>query len=113
MTSREYHNQLMAAYHTQFSIPDYLTEGLEIYKRLNWSASYFIAQWESSRGTYAAGTIRRYNHIFHVNFSQECNIGKIKSQLEADPNTQLILSFRKLPKQPAYVIVDFLRGEAK
>ena len=61
MSSREYHNQLIAAYHTQFAIPEYLTENLELYKRLNWSASYFMQQWESNIATYAAGTIRRYN----------------------------------------------------
>ena len=108
-----YYNQLKAAYHTQFSIPAYLTENLEIYKRLNWSAEYFLSQWESNVGTYAAGTIRRYNHIFHVNFCSECNIGRIKSATQNDPGVQLILSFRKMDKNPAIVLVDFLRSESK
>lgn len=106
-----YSLQFREAYHTQFSIPAYLQNKLSIYKRLNWSAAYFMQQWESNIGTYAAGTIRRYNHIFHVSFCSECNIGRIKQKLSENPNLQLALSFRKSHNMPAYVIVDFQKGE--
>lgn len=108
-----YSLQFRDAYHTQFTIPAYLLEKfeLDVYKRLDWSAAYFLKQWESNIGTYAAGTIRRYNHIFHVSFCTDCNIGRIKQKLQDNPNLQLILSFRKSPKMPAYVIVDFKKED--
>lgn len=104
-----YREQFNAAYNTQFNIPEYLQADLDIYKRLNWQASYFLAQWESNIDTYAAGTIRKYNHIFHVNFCSGCSLGKIKNLIANGHNPQLILSFRKYGKYPAIVLVDFLR----
>lgn len=109
--SPKYSLQFREAYHTSFAMPEYLIDNLEIYKRLNWSAAYFLNQWESNIGTYAAGTIRRYNHIFHVNFCTGCSIGKIKEKLATNPNLQLDLSFRKSAGIPAIVIVDFRKGE--
>lgn len=104
--------QFREAYMHQFAMPEYLTTDLSIYKRLNWSAQYFLDQWQSNIGTYAAGTIRRYNHIFHVQFCKGCSLGQIISKLESNPNLQLALSFRKTANLPAYVIVDFIKGEA-
>lgn len=104
--------QFREAYIHNFTIPEHLQQGLEIYKRLNWSAQYFLDQWQSNIGTYAAGTIRRYNHIFHVQFCSGCSLGQIISKLESNPNLQLALSFRKSATLPAYVIIDFIKGEA-
>lgn len=104
--------QFREAYMTRFSMPEYLTTDLQIYKRLNWSAKYFMDQWSSNIGTYAAGTIRRYNHIFHVQFCSGCSIGQILDKLESNPNLQLALSFRKADNLSAFVIVDFIKGEA-
>jgi hypothetical protein len=100
--------QFREAYHTQFTIPDYLTESLTIYKYLKWDAAFFLAQWESNIGTYAAGTIRRYNQIFHVQFAKDISLGKIKSLLDNGNSFQVALSFRKTNKLPAMVIVDFV-----
>lgn len=113
MTSNQIRHSLQfrESYTHSFAIPDYLTTDLSIYKRLNWSAAYFMDQWSSNIGTYAAGTIRRYNHIFHVQFCSGCSIGAIIQKLESNPNLQLALSFRKADNLPAYVIVDFIKGE--
>lgn len=106
-----YANQFREAYHSQFYIPAYLSGNLEIYKRLNWSAEYFIENWNKGIGTSHAACILRYGHMFHINFCKDCSLSRIKLALETNPNTQLILSFRKTPKLPALVLVDFLRGE--
>ena len=107
--SHIYKNQFNAAYFTQFNIPDYLISDLDIYKRLNWESKHFLAQWESNIGTYAAGTIRKYNHIFHVTFCSNCSLGRIKDLIAKGHNPQLVLSFRKYHKHAAIVMVDFLR----
>jgi hypothetical protein len=107
MPSPIYAMQFRDAYHTQFSIPEYLQSSLSLYKRLNWSAQYFLNQWYGNAGTYAAGTIRRYNHIYHVQFCTGCSIGQIREKLESNPELQLALSFRTAPGMPSYVIVDF------
>lgn len=101
-------SQFLAAYYTQFNIPEYLQSELSLYKRLNWSAEFFLNQWKSNIGTYAAGTIRRYNHIYHVNFCAGCSLGRIKSLLASQGDFQLILSFRKTDGFAGIVLVDFL-----
>ena len=106
-----YQNQFREAYITRFAIPEYLLGNLTYYKRLNWSAAYFLAQWEKNVGTYAAGTIHRFNEINHVQFCPSCNIGRIKQLVEIHPDMQLTLSFRKAKGLPAYVIVDFLTAD--
>lgn len=103
-------SNFLAAYHTQFNIPEYLQSELTLYKRLNWSAEFFLNQWKSNIGTYAAGTIRRYNHIYHVNFCSGCSLGRIKSLLASQGDFQLILSFRKTDGFAGIVLVDFLRA---
>lgn len=110
--SNPYPEQFRAAYYTQFAIPEYLLAVLTNYKRLNWSANYFLAQWNSNVNTYAAGTLRKYNDMYHVNFCKGCSLGKIKSLLDAGHKFQLTLSFRKANKMPAIVMVDFLRADA-
>lgn len=105
--SPRYPLQFRESYFTSFCIPAQFTSSLSYYKRLNWSASYFLQEWESNIATYAAGTIRRYNRINHVQFCSGCSIGKIKSMLETYPNLQLDLSFRKAEGMPAFVLVDF------
>lgn len=105
--SPRYPLQFRESYFTSFSIPSQFIDSLTYYKRLNWSASYFIAQWESNIGTYAAGTIRRYNQINHVQFCKGCSLGLIKHYLEINPHLQLDLSFRKAEGLPAFVLVDF------
>jgi len=107
-----YQEQLKAAYHTQFSIPEYLQSSLSLYKRLNWSASYFLHLFYDNAGTYAAGTIRKYNNIHHITFCTGCSIGQIRTRLVANPDLQLVLSFRKHNKMPAVVLVDFLKAES-
>ncbi len=106
-----YSLQFREAYYTQFSIPAYLADKLTYYKRLNWSAKYFLEQWNSNISTYAAGTIRRYNNINHVAFSSGCSLGLIKHWLAKNPDLQLDLSFRKSPNMPAFVIVDFRNAD--
>ena len=99
--------QFRESYFHHFAIPfDYMPV-LDYYKRLNWSASYFLQQWESNIATYAAGTIRRYNQINHVQFCKGCSIGRIKELLAVNPELQLDLSFRKAEGMPAFVLVDF------
>jgi len=102
-----YSLQFREAYYTQFSIPAYLQSHLSSYKYLKWSAAYFLNQWNRNIDTYAAGTIRRYNEIFHVQFSANCSLGRIKQMLAEGKSFQLALSFRKSPSLPAYVIIDF------
>lgn len=104
-----YFLQFKEAYNSQFEIPPFLipSNKLSIYKRFVWSASFFLSQWEKNAGTYAAGTIHRYNHIFHCNFVTGCSIGKIKSALTKGENPQITISFRKSPNLPAVCIVDF------
>lgn len=108
--SQKHSLQFRESYFSHLQIPQHLllTEKPEIYKCLHWQCSHFVKEWESNIGTYAAGTIRRYNHIFHVQFAKRCSLGKIKSLLSTGDNPQLILSFRKSPGLPAVVIVDFL-----
>jgi hypothetical protein len=103
-----YSLQFREAYHTQFSIPTYLQSSLTLYKYLKWDAAYFLNQWNRNIDTYAAGTIRRYNELFHVQFSSGISLGKIKQMLEEGNSFQLALSFRKCKQMPAYVIVDFV-----
>ena len=105
--SNRYPLQFRESYFTSFSIPFQFTQNLSYYKRLNWSASYFLQQWESNVATYAAGTIRRYNQINHVQFCKGCSIGRIKELLAVNPELQLDLSFRKAEGMPAFVLVDF------
>ena len=105
--SPRYTLQFRESYFTSFSIPSQFTSSLSYYKRLNWSASYFLQEWESNIATYAAGTIRRYNRINHVQFCSGCSIGRIKELLTVNPNLQLDLSFRKAEGMPAFVLVDF------
>ena len=102
-----YSLQFREAYITQFSIPEYLQCHLTLYKYLKWDAAYFLNQWNRNIDTYAAGTIRRYNELFHVQFAANCSLGKIKLHLAEGKQMQLALSFRKSHKMPAYVIVDF------
>lgn len=103
-----YANQFREAYYTQFTIPEYLTSELTLYKYLKWDAAFFLAQWDRNIDTYAAGTIRRYNEIFHVQFAANISLGKIKDLLSKGNSFQLALSFRKTHKLPAMVIVDFV-----
>lgn len=110
INTSSYNLQFREAYTHRFAIPDYLTPNLSYYKRLNWSAAYFLAQWERNIGTYAAGTIHRFNEINHVQFCSACSIGKIKALLASNPELQLDLSFRKAAGLPAYVLVDFLKN---
>ncbi len=106
-----YSLQFREAYITQLSIPTYLQSNLTLYKYLQWDAAYFLNQWNRNIDTYAAGTIRRYNDMYHVQFASGISLGKIK-QLLADGNEfQLALSFRKTDKMPAYVIVDFIAAD--
>ena len=109
--SPKYPLQFSESYFTSFSIPEQFLRNLSYYKRLHWSASYFLQQWESNVGTYAAGTIRRFNHINHVQFCSECSIGRIKELLEINPALQLDLSFRKSDGLPAFVLVDFCMAD--
>lgn len=109
MTNNTYQIQFSEAYHTRFAIPEYLTSRLSLYKISKWSASYFISQWESNIDTYAAGTIRKYNLMFHVNFCSSCSLDAIRRKLKDNPNLQIALSFRKADKLSAYVLVDFIR----
>lgn len=111
MTSPNYPLQFREAYHTSFAIPPAFHSYLTYYKRSNWSAAYFLSQWEKNIGTYAAGTIHKYNEINHVQFCSSCSLGKIKSLIEKYPNLQISLSFRKAPNMPAYVLVDFLTAD--
>ena len=105
--SPRYPLQFRESYFTSFSIPSQFIDSLSYYKRLNWSASYFLQEWKSNIATYAAGTIRRYNRINHVQFCSGCSIGRIKELLTVNPNLQLDLSFRKAEGMPAFVLVDF------
>lgn len=115
MLSKTYPLQFRESYYTGFTIPSQFAEMLAYYKRVNWSAAYFLNQWESNIGTYAAGTIRRYNQINHVQFCAGCSIGQIKFLLETYPelNLQLDLSFRKANGMPAFVLVDFKQADKK
>ena len=108
-----YSLQFRDAYHTQFSIPAYLitNSNLVIYKYLKWDAAYFLNQWNRNIDTYAAGTIRRYNELFHVQFCSGISLGRIKDMLDNGQSFQLALSFRKSDKLSAYVLVDFIKGE--
>lgn len=99
------------AYINNFTIPACYSHNLTYYKMSKWSAAYFLSQWEKNIGTYAAGTIHKYNEINHVQFCKSCSIGKIKSLLSQHPNLQVLLSFRKAPGMPAYVIVDFISSD--
>lgn len=108
MTSK-YSLHFRTNYYHNFAVSEEFLKDLEIYKRLNWSAQYFLDQWNSNIGTYAAGTIRRYNHIFHVQFASGCSLGQIKELLISD-DFQLDLSFRKSANLPAIVIIDFKKG---
>lgn len=99
------------AYINNFTIPAQYADFLNYYKLSKWSAAYFISQWERNIGTYAAGTIHKYNEINHVQFCPGCSIGQIKESIVKNPNRQIVLSFRKAPGLPAYVIVDFTKGE--
>lgn len=102
-----YSLQFRDAYHTQFSIPEYLQQYLTSYKMLKWDAAYFLNQWNRNIDTYAAGTIRRYNELYHVQFCTGCSLGRIKQMLAEGQSFQLALSFRKSAKLPAYVLVSF------
>lgn len=107
-----YYQQFQAAYATKFTIPEYLPDfhKLIIYKRLVWSSSLFLHHWEKNIGTYAAGTLHKYNEIFHCNFINSCCIGKIKTALLAGENPELTISFRKHPRFPAIAVIDFNRS---
>ena len=111
MSSNKQSLQFREAYHHHFAIQSHLQSDLSYYKRLHWSTAYFLAQWNSNISTYAAGTIRRYNQIHHVNFCSGCSLGKIKLLLESYPNLQLDLSFRKAEGLPAFVLVDFIQAD--
>ena len=99
------------SYTHNFTIPSQFKSLLTYYKMSKWSASYFISQWEKNIGTYAAGTIHKYNEINHVQFCYSCSLGKIKSMLSSNPDLQLVLSFRKAQGLPAYVLVDFIQAD--
>jgi hypothetical protein len=107
-----YSIQFREAYHTQFSIPTYLQSSLTLYKYLKWDAAYFLNQWNRNIDTYAAGTIRRYNDMYHVQFASGISLGKIKQLLAEGKEFQLALSFRKTKSMPAYVIVDFTGSDS-
>lgn len=109
MSNLEYRNQFVAAYYTQFAIPEYCSQTLTIYKRLVWSAQYFLSSWNLSVGTISAGTIVRYGKLFHIEFIKGCSLSKIKAAIAAGENPQITLSFRatKSYNLPNLVLVDF------
>lgn len=87
-------------YFANFNISSQNMDKITHYKLLKWDASFFLQQWNKNIGTYAAGTIRRYNEMFHVQFCN-CSISKLR----ANPNAKLMLSFRKAEGMPAFVMV--------
>ena len=103
--------QFAETYEHHFTIPEYLQPALSLYKRLNWNAAHFLKLWEYNVGTPRAGTIIRYGNLFHVQFSKDCSLDKIKHAILADPHIQLDMSFRAAPNKPAYVIIDFRQSD--
>ena len=97
-------------YTSKFSISAAAQQQCTHYKYLKWNSNYFLQQWEANAGTYAAGTVHRYNQIFHVVFTNGVTIGKLKEMHSNNGSAQLALSFRKAEGMPAYVIVG-LAGE--
>lgn len=98
----EFHN----AYTSQFALPAEMQQQLTHYKYLKWDSDFFLGNWESNAGTYAAGTIHRYNQLFHVQFCHSLSIGALKQLRDAGESIQLALSFRKAAGMPAYVLVS-------
>lgn len=106
--SSKYSLQFRESYYSQFSIPEHLTAELKVYKYLQMPVRKFLDHWYENAGTYAAGTLRRYNHIHHVQFCKGVSIGRLKVMLAKNPEMQLRLSFRKAVGMPAFVLVDLL-----
>ena len=63
---------------------------LDSYYLLYWSAEYFLNQ-------YHAGTVIHGNRLFHVVFTPETSLGRIKSLCSIDKQAQIRLSFRVPP----------------
>lgn len=108
MSSNNFHTE----YTSSFTISKENQQLLTHYKYLKWESDFFLAMWESNIGTYAAGTISRYNNIFHVSFTNGVTIGKLKQLRSNNCTVQLALSFRKAAGLPAYVIVGLASPEA-
>lgn len=104
-----YFLQFREAYYTQFSIPEYLQARLTLYKRSVWSAEFFLACWDSSADAITAGTVAKYNSLFHIEFCSGCSLQKIRELNSQSANLQLALSFRTAKNFPSYVLVDFQR----
>ena len=109
--SAAYKVQFQEAFHSQFSVPEYLLSNLTIYKRLVWNSTFFLGQWAQNVGTVKAGTVVRYGNLYHVNFCSGVSLDKIKSLVAQGYNPKLTLSFRtaKNPSMPSVVLVDFQR----
>lgn len=95
----------LESYYSNFFLHQVHAAECSHYKKLNWSVSYFLHQWESQVGTICAGSIVRYGKLFHVNFMSGVSLQKLKDLAEANPNHQISLSFRKSGNLPAIVIV--------
>ena len=105
-----YFIQFRESYYTQFSVPSYLQSRLTLYKRSVWSASYFLKCWEANIGKITAGTLPKYNGLFHIQFCSGCSISAIKTLLALEPTLQITLSFRQADNMPDLVLVDFQRA---
>lgn len=94
------------AYTSRFALSPEHAAQCTHYKYLKWDSDFFLAMWEANVGTYAAGTIHRYNNIFHVQFCHSLSIGALKQLRAAGEGIKLSLSFRKAAGKPAYVLVS-------
>lgn len=94
------------AYYSNFFLHSAQANRCSHYKRLNWSVSYFLQQWDSQVGTICAGTIVRYGKLFHVSFMSGVSLNALREIAAIHPNWQISLSFRKCGNMPAIVIVS-------
>ena len=72
------HIDFNTEYTSSFTISPENQKQLTHYKYLKWNSDFFLGMWEANVGTYAAGTIHRYNQIFHVQFCHSLSIGALK-----------------------------------
>ena len=97
------------AYFSHFALSQQSAASCTLYKLLKWKVSYFLSQWDANVGTVKAGTILRYNNLYHVQFCSDVSLTRLRSLAAENPDAQLLLSFRKSGNMPALVLVQISR----